>query len=255
MSLHILFIHDVAYCAEDLAPSLKKLYHVKSEILHLQNKSFDQLLATARYSRADIVHANYISDPALVALLSGKPFVLHAHGDDVRFGVRGNFEQPLDSALKIFYSTADLKENLPQRAEFLPRPINTEKFKPRKAYKLTEERALYFAQTNSDPRLREREADYISQCEKLAQEMGKKLVVAPSMQVTAHYMMPDLLSHFSLVFDKEFPESELSKTALEALCMEIPVWKAGKLHEEYEEIRTDYSADHVAKLYMEAMAW
>ena len=66
------------------APYLNYL-GVETEFLHLE-----PTLKMARYIRksdADIIHANYIRSPAYASFLSGKrPFVLEAHGDDLRYG-------------------------------------------------------------------------------------------------------------------------------------------------------------------------
>lgn len=91
----------------------------------------------ARSGRFDLVHVHYATH-ALVGPLSGRPFVVHCHGSDVR-GVTpaspaGRYLQAVvRRAAAVLYSTPDLKpwaRGLRADAVWLPNPIDVGRFTP-----------------------------------------------------------------------------------------------------------------------------
>jgi glycosyltransferase involved in cell wall biosynthesis len=84
-----------------------------------------------------IVHIHYATQ-AVVGPMSGRPFVIHCHGSDIRGvgrdGLRGRLlELLLARALLVLYSTPDLAEDargLRADAVFLPNPIDVRAFAP-----------------------------------------------------------------------------------------------------------------------------
>jgi glycosyltransferase involved in cell wall biosynthesis len=101
------------------------------------------LLAVAirlRRGRWDVIHVHY-AWKGLVGVLSGRPFVLHCHGSDVRGikpgSIRGRLNRLAERrAQLLYYSTPDLAVwVLPERPDaiFLPNPIDVSGFRPLEA--------------------------------------------------------------------------------------------------------------------------
>jgi glycosyltransferase involved in cell wall biosynthesis len=98
------------------------------------------LLAIAlrvRRRAPDIVHIHFATQ-ALVGPLSGRPFVIHCHGSDIRGVEHSNLRRRLLRAMLaraslVLYSTPDLAEDarrLRADAVFLPNPIDVRAFAP-----------------------------------------------------------------------------------------------------------------------------
>lgn len=214
--LKVLFVHDCAFVSRDLSTDLNRI-GVETEFLTLRPTL--KMALEIRKSDADIVHANYVRSPAYASFLSLKrPYVLHAHGDDVRYGVGFNQRLAMRFASKIFLSTADLALHV-KRGQLLMRPVDFNLFNPKGVNK--SKKAVYFLQTTSDPRLRFNEQNYIEQIRTIAKEDDFELEV--HVRNISYQEMPNFLSQYSLFFDREFPK-EYSKTALEAMAMEVPVY-------------------------------
>jgi glycosyltransferase involved in cell wall biosynthesis len=96
------------------------------------------LATRLRLGRWDIVHVHYATH-AMVGAWSGRPYVVHCHGSDVRGVERGSLRgrllrRYLGRASLVLYATPDLREwVLPYRpdASFLPNPIDVDAFAPR----------------------------------------------------------------------------------------------------------------------------
>jgi glycosyltransferase involved in cell wall biosynthesis len=90
-----------------------------------------------RRKEVDIVHIHYATQ-ALPGLLSGRPFVVHCHGSDIRGiapeGAAGRLiGMFLTRASAVFYSTPDLAswaDPFRSDAAFLPNPIDLNTFTP-----------------------------------------------------------------------------------------------------------------------------
>jgi hypothetical protein len=212
------FVHDVGYTCRDIAPDLNEI-GVETGFIRLT--SFYRLARTIRRSKADIIHANYIRTPAYASYLSLKrPYILHAHGDDIRYGLTFLQKLCIRSAASTFYATDDLK-GIIKNSIHIPQPVDTKRFFPQKTEKSAG--ALYFELVTSDDRLRWHEKEYIEQMRKLCEEKGIKLTLTPKVINGIPYeKMPEYVSGFRYFFDREYPLSH-SKTALECMAMKISV--------------------------------
>ena len=83
ISLKIVMLHDCAYVGATLSKWLQKM-NVDVELLPMRG-----LLSTViklRRIDCDLVHVHYARAPAWVAMFSGKRYIIHCHGDDIRHG-------------------------------------------------------------------------------------------------------------------------------------------------------------------------
>ena len=222
----VLFVHDCAFTCHDLIPYLKE-YGYESESLDINDyKNVFDLAQAIRRSDAGIIHANYIRDPAFACFLSRKkPYLLHAHGDDIRYGLSILQRLAIRGASKVFYSTEDLKGIIKGSIQ-LPQPVDMNRFHPTM---LGKKKAVYFRQTTSNIRLTKTEPEFISEIKEQCRETGYELTIVPSMTHVPYDEMPAFLSSFEILFDKEKPQGVLSKTAREAYSMGLQVVKDGKL--------------------------
>jgi len=248
----VLFVHDAAQTARDLAPHLNDL-DIQTQLEPLA--PILQMIRKIRASQADLVHVNYIRSPAIAAWLSLKrPYVLHAHGDDVRYGLGWKQKLALRSSSLNFYATVDLVNKVPH-SFLIPQPIDPAIFNE-ELYRNSDHlgKALYVIQTKSDPRLRFRESDYILEAKDYCKKRNLELQTIQGGEIP-YDLFPKFLSQFSLLFDKEFPEKVLSKTALQALNIGLTVLKNGQEIHKGDWIRKHY-AQNVASLlasYYEAV--
>lgn len=127
--MKILMIGDCAYVGYELGRALRKHGYTVEHITFKHDsktKYFQALktLITLPFKKCDLIHAHYLRFPAYVALFSGKPFIVHCHGSDVR-NKRLNWLQKLclRKAKKIIVSTPDL--HVPG-AVWLPNPVGPE---------------------------------------------------------------------------------------------------------------------------------
>ncbi len=252
------FVHDVGYTCRDIAPHLNEI-GVETGFIKLS--TVIKLASMIRRSKADIIHANYIRTPAYAALLSFKrPYVLHAHGDDIRYGLSSLQKLTLAFSAANFYSTIDLK-GIMKKSVHVPQPVDPNRFFPMKKPSGREGGALYFVLVTSDDRLRWHEKEYIEQMRKLCEERGIKLTLTPKVINGIPYeKMPEYLSGFDYFFDREYPHSH-SKTAVECMAMKIPVIsfdmekngqcfdKAASLVEDrYSKVLEQHATKNVARL-------
>jgi len=95
------------------------------------------LAARLRLGHWDVVHVHYATH-AIVGAWSGRPYVVHCHGSDVRgvspSSARGRLLQRyLQRAALVLYATPDLDRWVTQYradARFVPNPIDTDRFRP-----------------------------------------------------------------------------------------------------------------------------
>lgn len=98
------------------------------------------LAPALRAGRYDIVHGHY-AWKSMAAPLSGRPYVAHVHGTDVRDVDPGSplgrlTRAVLRRAARVFYATPDLAGSVAAfrpDATFLPNPIETDRFRPEQA--------------------------------------------------------------------------------------------------------------------------
>lgn len=217
MELRVDFVHDGGYTCRDIAPELNDI-GVETGFIKLSSAL--KLASEIRKSKADIIHANYIRTPAYSAFLSFKrPYVLHAHGDDIRYGLSSLQKLCIAFAAENFYATDDLK-GIIRHSVHIPQPVDTNRFTPTRS---KGRGALYFILATSDDRLRWNEKEYVEQMRGLCEKKGIELTLTPKVIKGIPYeQMPKYLSGFSYFFDREYPLSH-SKTALECMAMTIPV--------------------------------
>ncbi|MBN9492682.1 glycosyltransferase family 4 protein [bacterium] len=152
-AMRIAELNDIAYVATELTGALRERGHDVTLIrprligatlapaikpLVAPARIDDWLFLARKISRGnyDAVHIHY-AYLGIVGVLGRFPFILHCHGTDLRSSTpftRPLIAQALAKARHVFYSTPDLAAFVkPQRpdAEFLPNPINTDRFAPR----------------------------------------------------------------------------------------------------------------------------
>jgi len=256
--VRVSFVHDVGYTCRDVAPDLNDL-GVGTDFILLS--PFRRLMADIRKSTADIIHANYIRTPAYASFASFKrPYVLHAHGDDIRYGLSLRQRLCVRFAARTLYSTNDMA-GIIKNSIHVPQPVDTNRFFP---IEKRRKNALYFVLVTSDSRLRWHENEYIVQMKTLCNEAGIELSLTPKVINGIPYeKMPEYLSGFEYFFDREYPQSH-SKTALECMAMKIPVVSfdmpkdsscfktaEGLVQERYTKTLNENSTRMVAKLLKE----
>jgi glycosyltransferase involved in cell wall biosynthesis len=152
--MRIVHVNDIASVASTLARAQRELGHdatvieparsgfgsnllIRAALLPVRWGSLLFVAVRLRRGRWDAIHIHY-AWKGVVGVLSGRPFVLHCHGTDVRGIRRGSVRGRLNSlsmrrAAAVYYATPDLAEwVLPERPDaiFLPNPIETDRFHP-----------------------------------------------------------------------------------------------------------------------------
>lgn len=133
-------INDCAHVGETLLkylPSDIKKKHIKRN-RRTWSKTFG-LAYKIMKTKADIYHVNYLlQDCYIAAFLGKKPLIGHAHGSDLRVGLRHSLwkrivRYNLRHCDKVIVSTPDMLEMARQHredAEYLPNPVDTQIFSP-----------------------------------------------------------------------------------------------------------------------------
>jgi glycosyltransferase involved in cell wall biosynthesis len=211
-------LNDCAYVGYEIA---KELGNRGYEVLYFPrgrsnySRTFGALLNVLRGK--GILHVNYaLQDAYLAGKLRGS-FLLHAHGSDLRWSITGRWgwivRSSLKVASKVIVSTPDLLEIAQEYradAEYLPNPVDTERFVPQHREKASAKTALYFPKWY----------------ESLPHELVKGLhkagfaLFAPPERVK-YEDMPRLLSAHGVFIDR-FTIPAFSKTCLEAMSCGIP---------------------------------
>jgi len=139
----VLIIHTIWRIHEDLFRIYETLgFRVK--YLPLKNIHIVEARQAIKSIDPLFIHANYARSPAFAAFLSKKPYIIYAHGSDLRISFR---KDPIRNiarrfALKkaswIWVSTRDIIGNAKQLAgekkvSWLPVPVNEEIFRPKKS--------------------------------------------------------------------------------------------------------------------------
>lgn len=134
-------INDCAYVGETILKFLSKdieRIHVKRS-RRLWSKTFGLAWKILR-SKGDIYHVNYLlQDCYIVLKLGRKPLIGHAHGSDIRSGLKHPLwkrlvKYNLKNCDKIFVSTPDIlasARRYRKDAEYLPNPVDMETFYPK----------------------------------------------------------------------------------------------------------------------------
>ena len=154
MPLTIAHVNDVAWVASTLAaaqqrrgdtvaridipkPGAALRYPWKLAAVALRLPILAAIGLRIRRRRVTIVHVHYATQ-GFVGPLTGRPFVVHCHGSDVRGvgprGLRGRLLAAiLGQASLVLYSTPDLEpdvRSLRADAVFLPNPVDLDLFSP-----------------------------------------------------------------------------------------------------------------------------
>lgn len=214
----VTILNDCAYVGYEIAKELRirgyeVLYLPRERSLY--SKTMAALFNVLR-SRG-ILHVNYaLQDAYLTGKLRGS-FLLHAHGSDLRWSIAGRWGWMVKSCLKIaskvIVSTPDLLETAREYradAEYLPNPVDTEKFTPPPRGKTKSKTALYFPKW------------YEALPEELVKELHKTgFALSTPTERVKYEEMPQFLSAHDVFVDR-FTIRSLSKTCLEAMSCGIP---------------------------------
>lgn len=146
-------VNDIASVASELAVALRRRGHEvdllyprlygaglsplwKLAVIPARFADWLRLAWRLRRGDYDAVHIHY-AYLGIVGLIARVPYVLHCHGDDVRDVSRRVWAPVIRLAIQrarhVYYSTPDLAEPLHairRDAEFLPNPIDIERFHP-----------------------------------------------------------------------------------------------------------------------------
>ena len=134
-------INDCAFVGETILKYLPE----NIERIHVKRsrgpwgKTFGLVFKILR-SRGDVYHVNYLLQDCYIALKLGKkPLVGHAHGSDLRDGLKnplwgGMVRYNLENCDKILVSTPDIlgiARRYREDAEYIPSPVDTQFFYPK----------------------------------------------------------------------------------------------------------------------------
>jgi len=164
-----------------------------------------------------ILHVNYaLQDAYLAGKLRGS-FLLHAHGSDLRWSITGRWGRMVKSNLriasKVIVSTPDLLDIAREYradAEYLPNPVDTERFAPQPREEARPKTALYFTKW------------YETLPKELVKELrGAGFVLFVPTERVKYEDMPRFLSAYDVFIDR-FTIPSFSKTCLEAMSCGIP---------------------------------
>lgn len=182
----------------------------------IKSKPMFGLRGLAMARKYDLIHVHYHSifiQP--LKFLYDKPVIIHFHGSDVRENWGARLSR-IKKADRILVSTPDLLRGAPDRALWLPNPVDTVKFTPMKCATY-ENRAL----TNSYGA--DQEANAIAEHHGLELDLIRGDI--------PHGQLPNLMAQYGFYIEvkRDFRDrllyegSILSKTGLEALAMGLKV--------------------------------
>jgi len=212
-------VNDVAFVGFELRRALTKrgikVTHLFFEGYPRQKgRYFEALRMTLkmawklRKARCNLVHAHGARYAAYAGYLSGKPYVVHCHGSDIRSGINWLERKCLNKAKKVLVSTRDLLEVLPD-AIWLPNPVDMERFKPLREH--DGNKVLYY------PKWYENISnELMNLCEKLGYELRIQRKKIP------YKRMHEFLNRFDIYVDR-YAIKSYSKTALEAMACGLAV--------------------------------
>ena len=236
--MKVVMVGDCAFVGFELARELRKRGHQVTHITfnHYSRLRFLKALPVPlqlAFDDCDLVHAHYARFPLYAAWLSGKPFVAHCHGSDIRGGVSRFKKYCFSKAEKVLVSTPDLLSQLPD-ATWLPNPVSWEFHD----LGVPKHGAVYFKH-KLDPPL-----------PSLPQFLGKIEVLARNVP---YKDMPKILNQYEYVVDYHFPS--LSKLALEALgCgCRVVKWQGEVVSNLPSKHRVENVVDQLIQIYAEVL--
>ena len=134
-TMKVVMIHDCANVGHELIKELKNfnieinqfLYYDKKGITLSKLVNIPKLLLKIKNYNPDLIHAHYLGYSGMIAKISGRKYIIHVHGSDVRNKTLSFFQEwVLENAICIVYSTPDLKQFLSKRAIYLQTPIGNQ---------------------------------------------------------------------------------------------------------------------------------
>ncbi|MBS7612574.1 hypothetical protein KEJ27_10330 [Candidatus Bathyarchaeota archaeon] len=210
--MRVVMVNDCAHVGYELRRELIKrgfkVEHVFFNSKRMPKVETLRIALRLRLVDCNLIHAHYCRSPAYASYFSGKPYIVHCHGSDIRGRVNLLKRLCLKKAVKVLVSTPDLLEVLPD-AIWLPNPIDMERFRQLKRHEGN--KVLYFPSWYENLELRLRRI-----CERLSYE----LTVQP--RTIPYENMHLFLNDFDIFIDRWSIKS-YSKTALEAMACGLPV--------------------------------
>ena len=209
--MRVVHCHNIAGVASTLVDYQKRLGVIASVIVRrrhpfgFEEKQSSRLEGLLAIGRADVVHYHWTSwverlpvlgvrnpDARLISSL-GKPIIAHFHGDDLRKNL-ARIEFKPDHT---FVSTPDLLAYAPD-AEWLPNPIDCERFTPAESEPPSPLRIGYYDPPGGGVYV---PADQIASAISELQQAGFKIEGAPARNLP-RATMPDYYRSLSLWVDK-----------------------------------------------------
>lgn len=133
--MKVLMLHDCSFVGFELSKELKRIgveveqlnYFDKLGVSFMKGLNITKMLVATVRSDVDLVHSHFLGTASVVAFLSGRPYVVHVHGSDVRNKNLTTVQKTvLKHARAILYATSDLKKRLPRRSIYLPTPVGSQ---------------------------------------------------------------------------------------------------------------------------------
>ena len=128
-------LHDCAYVGYELSRELTKLgvnvrhllYHNKLGVNLKKGCNLMRMMFQAKTADCDLIHAHYLGVASTIAYLTGKPYIVHAHGYDVRGrNLTVTQKKVLNNAEALIYATPDMEPFVPKDSIYLPTPIGSQ---------------------------------------------------------------------------------------------------------------------------------
>jgi glycosyltransferase involved in cell wall biosynthesis len=209
--MKIVMVHDCAFVGYELR---RELLRRGFDVDHLFFRG-PAKIATLRMAlklrrlKCALVHAHFCRSAAYASYASGKPYFVHCHGGDVRWGMNWLQRKCLDKARKVLLSTPDLVDVLPE-ATWLPNPVDTKRFKPLKEH--YGKNVLYIPHWYEDVG---------EKVNVICKKLGYTVTISKHRSVP-YEKMHVFLNQFDIFVDRCQIRS-YSKTALEAMACGLPV--------------------------------
>lgn len=239
--MKVLMLHDCAFVGFELGKELMRQGFTVSYMEFVSKGKLDFYKTGRKLAKvnADLVHAHYCRSAAYASYLSGKPYIIHCHGSDVRNGLSFWQKKALKKSSKVLVATRDLfdsllcEEKIWLKTWYLPTPVGSQFFDFGLERK---HEALYF-----------RRRDEI--CQKI-----DWIKIALADRNFSYEEMPTILNGYEFVVDDHYPV--LSKLSLEALgcgCKVID-WKGEVIKGLPKEHRVENVVSKLISIYEDALS-
>lgn len=210
----VTMINDCAYVGFELYQALKELGISVRYLPRTRSIISKTLGALANSIKADgIIHVHYALQDAFFVSLLKDLHVLHVHGSDVRWALKGRWgrfiKHNLMAAKAVILATPDLEEYVsPFRKDalYLPTPIDTARFRPQNLDRTGPSKALYFKLWYEV---------FPNELVSALEAEGINLEIIENRPYD-YSEMPKILSQYDIFIDR-FSIPSFSKTCLEAM--------------------------------------